>query len=696
MSRRHGAQPSRWRGAAPRLIVLVPLALMLGGAEVRAGACPSSGGPSDQVLARLSLYDAGRDGPDGAVQKIQSFTEGDPGAAAGQAIVAAGPDDQARVLRLSYRLEPGRRARAGLRIKLDGLDASAYDHLELRVRGDPSVGFARALEVGFQRPRPDHPDMIESGSSLVEGISDHWRDVRVPLNRMTGLGAWTGLDELVLAVDSRQTEALAGAIYLDDLALIRTGRPGPSAADPVPTPGKDAWEQAHGGKAAARAGIAGRLRGWPTALSVPPPRLADDTAFLLQVARATWQGLTALTDREHGLPVDHVTFAGGGVEPAQAQVGDYTSPSTVGIWLMAVAGAEKLGLIGRPEAIDLIDHALATLAGLERLHGFFYNYYDTTTLERSSNFVSSVDSSWLTAGLMVVRQTFAELAEPASRLIQDGDYGWLYDQAEGLMSHGYYANLDCPSQYHYGLLYTEARVLSLIAIGKGDVPEAHWFRLQRTLPPEESWQTQPPKSRQAKQIRGQTVIGGWYERGPYRYLPSWGGSMFEALMPTLVVDETSFAPESLGRNDFVHATLQRQHALEELGYPVWGMSPSATAAGDGYGEFGVRYLGVLGYPDGVVAPYASALALAVTPGPAIQNLRALAERYPGIWGAYGFYDAVDPKSGRVALRYLTLDQGMLFVAIVNRLADHVVQRAFAADPIAVKALPILADERFFD
>ncbi len=691
MRHRHGVRRRVRQGAAA---VLLALALLLsGGAEVRAGACPSSDGPPDQVLARLPLYDAGRTGPAGA---IQSFTEGDPGAAAEQATVAAGPDGQAGALRLSYRLDPGRRARAGLRIKLDRLDASAYDHLELRVRGDPSTGFARALEVGFQRPRPDRPDITESGSSLVEGISDQWRDVRVPLNRMTGLGAWTGLDELVLAVDSQRTQASTGAIYLDDLALIRTGRPGPSAADPVPTPRKDAWEQARGGKDAARAGVAGRLRGWPAALTGPPPQVADDRAFLIQIARATWQGLVALTDREHGLPVDHVTFAAGGVEPARAQVGDYTSPSTVGIWLMAVAGAEKLGLIGRPEAIDLIDHALATLAGLERLHGFFYNYYDTTTLERSSNFVSSVDSSWLTAGLMVVRQTFPELAGPASRLIQEGDYGWLYDAAEGLMSHGYYVNLDCPSQYHYGLLYTEARVLSLIAIGKGDVPEAHWFRLQRTLPASESWQTQPPKAREPKQVRGQAVIGGWYERGPYRYLPSWGGSMFEALMPVLVVDEARFAPASLGRNDFVHATLQRQHALEELGDPVWGMSPSATAAGDGYGEFGVRYLGVLGYPDGVVAPYASALALAVTPEPAIKNLRALAERYPGLYGAWGFYDAVDPKSGQVARRYLTLDQGMLFIAIANHLADHVVQRAFAADPIAAKALPILADERFFE
>ena len=262
------------------------------------------------------------------------------------------------------------------------------------------------------------------------------------------------------------------------------------------------------------------------------------------------------------------------------------------------------------------------------------------------------------------------------------------------MNHGYYVNLGCSSEYHYGLLYTEARVLSLIAIGKGDVPPTHWFKLMRTLPAEERWQRQPPHARVAKRVEGVEFGGGWYQHADERYVPSWGGSMFEALMPTLVVDERRYAPESLGRNDVVHATLQRRHALDELGYPVWGMSPSATARGDGYGEFGVSYLGVLGYPAGVVTPHASALALGVTPQAAIGNLRELASRYP-IYGEYGYYDAVEPSSGTVGYRYLTLDQAMLFVAIANHLAEGVIQRHFAADPIAASALPMLAEERFF-
>jgi hypothetical protein len=463
----------------------------------------------------------------------------------------------------------------------------------------------------------------------------------------------------------------------------------------VPTPRKEAWEQAMGGKAAAGAQLAGRLRGWPGSLTTAAPQGADDLAFLMQVARDTWRGLAALVDREHGLPVDQVGFPDGTVDPARARVGDYTSPSTIGIWLMAVAAATDLGLLDRRDAVAALEKTFATLTKLERYRGFFYNYYDTTTLERSSSFISSIDSGWLTAGLMVVRSAFAELAQTAGRLIEDSDYGWLYDDVEGLMNHGYYAGVGCPSEYHYGLLYTEARVLSLIAIGKGDVPEAHWFRLMRTFGAEERWQTQTPKGREVKQIRGEQVMGGWYEHQGYRYMPSWGGSMFEALMPTLVVEEMAYAPDSLGRNGAVHAELQRRFALEELGYPVWGLSPSATVAGDGYGEFGVRHLGVLGYPAGPVTPHAAALALAVMPEAAIANLRELAARYE-VYGEYGFYDAVDPTTGQVAYRYLTLDQGMLFLALANHLADHVVQRHFAADPIAAPVLPLLAEERFFE
>jgi len=178
-------------------------------------------------------------------------------------------------------------------------------------------------------------------------------------------------------------------------------------------------------------------------------------------------------------------------------------------------------------------------------------------------------------------------------------------------------------------------------------------------------------------------------------VPSWGGSMFEALMPGLVLDEARWAPASLGANDAAHVAVQRRFATEELGYPVWGISPSMTPARDAYGEYGVRVLGVLGYGAGAVTPHAAALALGVAPDAAAEDLKELASRYD-VYGDFGLYDAVDPRSGAVARAYLALDQTMTFIAAANYLKDHCIQRRFAADPIAARALPVLEAERFFD
>src|SRR5207247_869800 len=84
------------------------------------------------------------------------------------------------------------------------------------------------------------------------------------------------------------------------------------------------------------------------------------------------------------------------------------------------------------------------------------------------------------------------------------------------------------------------------------------------------------------------------------------------------------APRGPGANDAAHVTVQRRWALEELGYPVWGLSPSSTPGTDGYGEYGVRVLGSLGYGAGAVTPHAVALALGVAPAEAASELRQLA------------------------------------------------------------------------
>ncbi|MCC6766864.1 MAG: DUF3131 domain-containing protein [Deltaproteobacteria bacterium] len=465
--------------------------------------------------------------------------------------------------------------------------------------------------------------------------------------------------------------------------------------DPVPTPKKKAWEDALGGQLAARPIVRARMKGWPTAALVDRAALPhDDRAFLGRLARDTWRGLDAFTDRENGLPVDHVRIEDDGDGAPGGVVGDYTNVTNVGMHLIAVVAARALDLVPERDAIAAIERTLDTLDRLETHAGFFFNYYDTTSLERTSNFVSFVDSSWLIAGLMVARAAFPILAARTTPLIDRMDYRFFYDEKLGLLSHGYFVHRRARSRYHYGVLYTEARLGALLAVGKGEVPEATWFRMVRTYPADCLGQTQTPVAATRKVVRGHEVWGGWYEWQGERYVPSWGGSMFEALMPLLVVDEQRAAPTSLGPNDVAHAVVQRRYALETLGYPVWGLSPAAIPS-DGYREFGVRPLGARGYGAGIVTPHASALALAVTPVEATANLRRLAERYD-LYGDYGLYDAVDPASGNVARAYLALDQAMTLVAIANHLRGGVIPELFATDPIAKRALAILGDERFFE
>jgi hypothetical protein len=495
------------------------------------------------------------------------------------------------------------------------------------------------------------------------------------------------------------------AAWLIGLAVVGTGggaqaTPPIAASVPSPTselaPRKRAWEESVGGRGLARALIHARLAGWPTKLAVDPSTLpADDRAFLERLARDTWRGLDALRDRENGLPVDHVRFNASPLDLSRAEIGDYASVSSVGLYLASLVAAQELGYLTREETVARVAQILETLEKLESYRGIYYNFYDTTSLERTSHFLSFVDSAWLTAGLMVVRTSYPELAERAGKLITQRNYGFFYDEEAHQMSHGYNVELSAHSRYHYATLYTEARLGSLIAIGKGDVPRDHWYRMWRTFPPEATWQTQAPRGRRDKEVNGFPVTGGWYEWKELRYVPSWGGSMFEALMPTLFLDERALAPRSLGRNGAVHVEIQRRFAAEELGQPFWGMSPAAAPAPDGYVEYGVAALGVRGYGDNAVTPHAAALALAYEPAEATALMRRLVRDYP-VYGEYGFYDSLDPKTGAVGTVYLSLDQTMLFLALANHLRDGVIQQRFAADPIAAAALPMLADEDFFD
>jgi len=210
-----------------------------------------------------------------------------------------------------------------------------------------------------------------------------------------------------------------------------------------------------------------------------------------------------------------------------------------------------------------------------------------------------------------------------------------------------------------------------------------------------------------------------------RVTPSWGGSMFEALMPTLFVPEERWAPGSWGVNHPLWVRAQMHHGLAEARYGYWGFSPSNTPEG-GYGVYGVDAIGSNpdGYPsnedatlvdhgfpgcpgrdpqpdpppsaytNGVVTPHASFLALRYAPRDALANLRRLERDFPGLYGKWGFRDSVNVDTGHVSDYYLSLDQGMAMAALGNALGGDVLRRAFATQRTERALRPVIGVEEF--
>ncbi len=155
------------------------------------------------------------------------------------------------------------------------------------------------------------------------------------------------------------TDVAAGRIVLP--AALRTR---------VNAPKKTAWEKARGGQVAAVPHIKDRLRGWPERLLVDRHSLPQtDDAFAKRVAHDTWRGLDALSDREHGLPVDTVRFGAESVDIATARIGDYASGTDIGLHLAAVVAARELGFLPAAAAVDRLRRTLATVDGLEHYRG---------------------------------------------------------------------------------------------------------------------------------------------------------------------------------------------------------------------------------------------------------------------------------------------------------------------------------------
>ncbi|OCX91443.1 MAG: glycosyl transferase [Pseudomonas sp. CO183] len=266
-----------------------------------------------------------------------------------------------------------------------------------------------------------------------------------------------------------------------------------------------------------------------------------------------------------------------------------------------------------------------------------------------------------------------EISRTTRQMALEMDFAFLLDPERKLLSIGYGLAENSLDPSCYDLLASEARLASLFAIAKGDVTTRHWFRLGRTATP----------------------------LGNGSALISWSGSMFEYLMPSLVMR----APAGSLLEQTNRLVVQRQQDYGNDRNVPWGVSESAYHARDmeftyQYSNFGVPGLGLKrGLAENlVIAPYATGLATMVDAPGALANYRRLAQM--GAVGRYGFYEALDFTPARlpdgqsvtIVRNYMAHHQGMTIVAIANTLQDGQMRARFHREPM-IQACELLLQER---
>ncbi|MGV8968180.1 MAG: glucoamylase family protein [Cellulomonas sp.] len=473
-----------------------------------------------------------------------------------------------------------------------------------------------------------------------------------------------------------------------------------------------------------------------------------DRADLTRYARDTWRSFAAMTDPKTGLPADNIE---GDLDPASRS--GYTSPTNIGAYMWSTVVAEELDLISSREAKKRLKQTLTTLAGMERHEpsGMFYNWYDEATGAKLTTFptgdpvdpfLSSVDNGWFAAALMVVKSSEPSLAKQADAILAGMDFGAFYDLNQfggtrpGMVYGGFWpdvpAQTACPGTLangtavqftcnHYDILDSEPRIVTYIGISRGQIPANAYFATSRTFPASCDWswlETRPVGV--TKQYLGLDVFEGAFTYRGMNIVPTWGGTMFEELMPDLFVPEAKWGPKSWGLNHPLAVQAQIEHGMVQADYGYWGFSPASDPFAS-YREYGVDEIGMNpegytsdsertdvdnGYDgcrpatnptpvfgDGVVTPHAAFLALPYAPRESLDNLKNI-KTVLGAYGPGGFYDSVAVRSNTQAKRYLSLDQGIVMGALGNVLRKDMLKTAFSSGAVEATVRPLIAMEEF--
>ncbi|HEX4797188.1 MAG TPA: glucoamylase family protein [Humisphaera sp.] len=474
-----------------------------------------------------------------------------------------------------------------------------------------------------------------------------------------------------LYVSSVDSGNLAGhlltlAIGLDELASQKIFRPAVSAG--LGSAIDLLLEVAHQRDRAAQNQAIVPLERLRTQMRIPPSTLSDSHALLQQLDSVIGDLISASEPN----PDAELKWW---MQAIERQVRSFTEElSKLTPWVGSVKPTDlgQFGEVG--ELLRQLDSA-PTLADVAQLEATLIAAIDKTSGGSGSTGELSKLRSMAIAASEMAAKLISELQQLAGRCreLADIDYAFLYHPDRHLLSIGYNVADHRLDAGFYDLLASEARLGSFVAIAQGKLPQEHWFSLGRSLT----------------------------NAGEGMALLSWSGSMFEYLMPLLVMP--TFAHTLLDETYFAVVRRQIEYGRER-GVP-WGISESGYTKTDAQGNYQYQAFGVpgLGFKRGlgndlVIAPYASAMALMVDAEAACANLQRLAAE--DRLSAYGFYEAVDYGQARLprgqqsatVQSYMAHHQGMAFLSFAYVLLDRPMQRRFESDP-AFRATDLLLQER---
>lgn len=391
---------------------------------------------------------------------------------------------------------------------------------------------------------------------------------------------------------------------------------------------------------------------------------------LLSQVKKMWSFYLAYVNEEgHYLPPDNVQFY------PVFRVCMRTSPTNIGMYLLSAAAVYELGIIDGGELVEIVENSVENVEKLDKWRGNLYNWYDLKTLKPVSGFVSSVDSGNFAACLIAVKECLRlhglspALVGRCEEIIDNTRLSEFYCKKRKLFSIGYDTAEEKLSVHRYDMLMSEARLMSYVAIAKGEAPKSHWRALSRTMS----------------------------RSGRYAGAIAWTGTVFEFYMPELLLTskEGSMSYEALRYAFHCQKNRHSPFGISESGYYAFDRELNYQYKAHGVQKTALK-AGM--NKECVVSPYSSYLTLSAYPLESWNNLARL-EKAGAFNPDHGFYEAVDytrwrvgDRGGAVVRSHMAHHMGMSIAGAANALKDNICSRLFLSDEKMKRAEELLEEK----